>query len=109
MRLIVRFLVLLPCAVALAGCHSSAYLRKHAKAVSCVEHPAYLAAQSVAPLRTPDGLTPPNTKNAMKVSEVSGTARARTTQEGCLDKPPNFFAEQAKPTAAAARPVPQGD
>jgi hypothetical protein len=107
MHLIVRFVPLALCAVALGACHSSAYLQKHAKAKACVEHPAYLAAQNASALRTPEGLTPPSTKNAMKIGDVSGVATARTTKDGCLDKPPNFFAEQAKPSAAP-RTVPQG-
>ena len=109
MRLIVRIVPLAVCAVALGACHSSAYLRKHARAEQCIDHPAYLAAQSAPALRTPDGLASPNTKNALKIAEVTGTAAPRTTKEGCLDKPPNFFAEQAKPAAAGAkRPDPPG-
>ena len=103
MRLIVRIVPLAACAVALGACHSSAFLKRHAKAQQCVEHPVYLAAQSAPALRTPDGLVAPNTKNALKIADVTGTAAPRTTKEGCLDKPPNFFAEQAKPTAAGAK------
>ena len=111
MRLIVRIVSLVLCAVALAACHSSAYLRKHAKAQQCIDNPIYLAAQSAPALRTPDGLAPPNTKNALRIAEVNGTPVARTTKDGCLDKPPNFFGEQAKPAVAApavARPEPPG-
>ena len=109
MRLTIRIVLLVLCAVALGACHSSAYLQKHGKAEQCVEHPIYLAAKSTPPLRTPEGLAAPNTKNALKIAEVTGTAAPRTTKEGCLDKPPNFFAEQAKPAAAGAkRPDPPG-
>jgi len=103
MQLIVRILTLALCAVVLGGCHSSAYLRKHAKAEQCIEHPVYLAAQNAPALRTPDGLVAPNTKNSLKIAEVTGTAAPRTTKDGCLDKPPSFFAEQAKPAAAGAK------
>jgi uncharacterized lipoprotein len=103
MRLIDRVLPLAACALALGACHSSAYLRKHAKAEQCIEHPAYLAAQSAPALHTPDGLAAPNTKNALRIAEVTGTPAPRTTKEGCLDKPPNFFADQAKPSAGGAK------
>ena len=103
MRLIVRIVPLAACAVALGACHSSAYLKKHAKAEQCVEHPIYLAAQSAPALRTPDGLSAPNTKNALKIAEVTGTAAPRTTKDGCLDNPPSFFAEQAKPAAPGSK------
>jgi hypothetical protein len=100
MRLIVRVSMFAMCAVALGACHS---FGKHAKAEQCVDHPVYLAAQSAPALRTPDGLVAPNTKNSLKIAEVTGTAAARTTKDGCLDKPPSFFAEQAKPAAAGAK------
>jgi uncharacterized lipoprotein len=103
MRLIVRLVPLALCAVALGACHSSSYLRKHAKAEQCVDHAVYLAAQSAPALRTPAGLVAPNTKNALKIAEVTGTPAPRTTKEGCLDKPPSFFAEQAKPAAAGTK------
>ena len=109
MRLIVRIVPLALCAVVLAACHSPAFLHRHAKAEQCIEHPVYLAAQSAPVLRTPDGLAAPNTKNALKIAEVVGTAAPRTTKDGCLDRPPSFFAEQAKPAAAGAkRPEPPG-
>jgi uncharacterized lipoprotein len=103
MRLTIRIVLLALCAVALGACHSSGYLQKHGKAAQCVEHPIYLAAQSAPPLRTPEGLVAPNTKNALKIAEATGTATPRTTKDGCLDKPPSFFAEQAKPSAAGAK------
>ena len=69
----------------------------------------YLAAQTAPGLRTPEGLAAPNTKNALRIAEVTGTPVPRTTKDGCLDRPPNFFAEQAKPAPAGAkRPDPPG-
>jgi hypothetical protein len=109
MRLIARTVPIALCLVALAGCqHSPAFLRTHqATAAPCVDHPVYLAATTVASLRTPEGLVPPNTKNSLKIGEASAPAQARTTKQGCLDKPPTFFGEQAKPPVGPTeKPVP---
>ena len=108
MRLIVRTVLILLSLGAVAGCHSPAYLRKHAHVESCNDRAPYLTAQTAAPLRTPEGLAPPNTKNALKIGETAA-ARTRATSEGCLDKAPNFFANQAKtpvPVAPAAPATP---
>ncbi len=103
MRLIIRIVPFALCAIALGACHSTAYLRKHARAEQCVEHPIYLAAESTPALHTPEGLAAPNTKNGLKIADVAGTPVPRSTKDGCLDKPPSFFAEQVKPTAAGAK------
>ncbi len=100
MRLIVRLFLLTLCATLLGGCFS-----RSQRELPCTDHPGYLAAGAAAPLRTPQGLAAPNTKNALKIGEVSSPATARTTKDGCLDRPPKFFGEQAKP--ALAVPVPQ--
>ncbi len=109
MRLIARLIPLVLCAVALGACHSSAYLSKHGRVEKCLDQIGYLAAQSAPALHTPAGLVPPNTKNALKIAEVTGTATARTTKEGCLDRPPTFFVQQVKPAAAVVPAGPRAD
>lgn len=67
--------------------------------VDCTEPQPYESSQEVPPLRVPEGLTAPNTRNALQVPEV--TAPPRPKAEGrCLDVPPEFA--PAAPTAPAA-------
>jgi hypothetical protein len=107
MRLIVRIVLLAACAVALGACHGFGLFGRHGKAEPCVDHAAYLEAQNASTLHTPEGLAPPNTKNALKIADVPGAATHRTTKDGCLDRPPSFLGEQARPPAAgASRPSP---
>ena len=117
MRLITLALPIALCLVAVSGCHhSAAYLRTHSGSNSttgkpCVDRAAYLAANTAAPLKTPEGLVAPNTKNSLKIGDVaaSAPAQARTTSQGCLDKPPSFFGEKAKlPVTPGEKPVPVG-
>jgi len=109
MRLIVRVVPLALSLIAVAGCHSPAFLRKHHAAdKACVENDVYLKAASVPSLKTPEGLAPPNTKNSLKIPDASGQTAptVRTTKQGCLDKAPTFFGDKAKPAAVPAAPAP---
>jgi len=107
--------VLLLCALAatvtmLGGCKalSSVHLpRWHKQDPAkqlCEDHPAYIAAQSVPVLRVGDGLTPPNTRNAIKIPPGASDVHARTEKEGCLDRPPPFDSGTKAKPAPAAKP-----
>ncbi len=107
MRLIVRAVPLALCLVGLTGCHHLPFTHQGEKAEPCVDHPAYLAAGSAPALKTPEGMVAPNTKNSLKIGEASAPAQARTTKQGCLDRAPSFFGEQAKPpTTPGEKPPP---
>jgi uncharacterized lipoprotein len=54
---------------------------------------AYMAAQSVPPLRAPEGLTAPDRSSALNIPPLSEGAKAMPTGESrCLDRPPSYFA-----------------
>jgi uncharacterized lipoprotein len=58
----------------------------------------YQAAQSVAPLRAPDGLTAPDHSAALVIPPETTTKPAPLGKGKCLDRPPSYFAtSQQKP------------
>jgi hypothetical protein len=105
MRSLTSILCLIALAAVLAGCH-----RHGVRDQPCTAGPHYLNAQSVPPLRTVDGLAAPNTRNALKIPEVTAPLRAHSMREGCLDESPSFFPGRPKPgqkaTAPPATPTP---
>jgi len=92
MRLTVSILVLAATGL-LSGCHA---LRED----TCFDKQPYHGAQPGTPLHAVDGLAPPNNKNALKIPDNVAPAPNRTAAQGCLDKPPSFVVEKAKPAAA---------
>ncbi len=97
--------VMLATAVSLGACKSSGtnFLHWHKKrngAQLCEDYSPYLTARSVPVVRVGDGLTPPNTRNAVKVPDGATETHERTEKEGCLDRPPPFDSgTKAKPSA----------
>jgi uncharacterized lipoprotein len=91
MRLIVRV-----CAIAafagLGGCHLHLLADE-----ACLDRQPYDGAVSAPPLRAAEGLPPANTKNSLKIPEVTGTVKPRKEGESCLDRSPSFFADRPKP------------
>ena len=52
----------------------------------------YMAAQSVPPLRAPDGLTTPDHSGALVVPPAAPDAKPVPAGKGkCLDRPPSYF------------------
>ena len=102
--------VLLGTVVLLGGCKSlsSFHLPRWHKSDPakqlCEDNAAYLKAQSVPAVRVGEGLTPANTRNAIKIPEVAAEAHARTEQEGCLDRPPSFESGAKAKPAVSAKP-----
>ena len=64
---------------------------------SCEEAPGYAGARELPPLRVPEGMSAPDTRNALRIPEV--TAPARPADGRCIDAPPDFYPQQ--PTAPA--------
>lgn len=68
-------------ATLLAGCH---LLRPH-----CGGLEDYQAAEVVAPLRVPDGMQTPESKEALRIPPpVAGAPLA--SKDSCLEKPPRY-------------------
>jgi hypothetical protein len=74
--------------VALAGCH---FFHRHATANRCNDPQPYANAQSIAPLKTPVGLSAPDTRAALKIPDLNEPPPPpRTRADPCLDSPPSF-------------------
>jgi hypothetical protein len=72
--------------VALGGCH---FLHRHGN--TCNDPQRYVLAQSIAPLKTPVGLSAPDTRSALRIPDLNEPPPpARTRSDPCLDSPPNF-------------------
>ena len=71
-------------AALVAGCRS----------FSCDAPPSQGSGESVPPLEVPPGFDPPDTRNALKIPELSEPERPRTEAEGCLDEPPSYFPDR---------------
>jgi uncharacterized lipoprotein len=71
----------------LSGCHAWHHLTH-----SCAnDTDRYLQATSVAPLRVPLGIDPPDAKSAMQVPPLNEPALPpRGSRDPCLDEPPKF-------------------
>jgi hypothetical protein len=80
----------------LGGCH----LRHSARPDECLPVAPYDKAHSAAPLRAPDGLPAPNTKNALKMPDEVAPAKPHKPGTACLDTAPSFFSDKAKAPAA---------
>jgi uncharacterized lipoprotein len=94
MRIAVVFLTAALATSVLAGCKSGK--------VSCRQtNKDYVGAKEMPPLKAPPGLEAPDTRNALKVPELSTPERVRGRDEACLDMPPPFSTPGQKPTDAA--------
>ena len=49
---------------------------------------------SIPPLEIPAGFDPPDTRNALKIPELTEPERPRTELEGCLEEPPPYFPDR---------------
>lgn len=78
-----RIAILLPALLALTGCglFAPTYQR-------CDETPAYAAAREIPPLRVPEGLEAPNTRNALGIPEVN--VPEKPLDGRCIDVPPSY-------------------
>jgi uncharacterized lipoprotein len=86
---------LAPLLLALSACHAL-------RAKSCHGAQPYMGAKSVAPLKIPAGLDPPETGNALRIPALNEPAPpARRGKEPCLDEPPPFKVRQPAPPRQA--------
>ena len=85
----IRILTLLASLALMGGC---GVLRE-----SCNAPQRYETAQVVPPLKIPEGLTAPNTKNSLVIPDVAGERRKLTTKDTCRDAPPSFYSDKPAP------------
>jgi hypothetical protein len=78
---------------------------KSEKIVCKQDNKDYVGAKEMPPLKAPDGLDTPDTRNALKVPVLNTPERVRGRDEPCLDVPPAFSAQKAA-TPAAPAPAP---
>ena len=82
----------------LAGCHPIRALRNIGG--TCHDPKPYMNAKSQEPLRTPPGLDPADTANALKIPKLNEPAPPpRKGTDPCLDEPPAYATPKA--------PIPQ--
>jgi uncharacterized lipoprotein len=82
-------------ALALGGCK--------ALSENCNDPQVYQVAGSVAPLKVPEGLTAPSTKNALVIPAESRDYQPRKRGQACMDAPPQYFAEPLTPPAGKGK------
>ncbi len=59
---------------------------------SCAEAPAYAGARELPPLKVPEGVDAPDTRNTLKIPEVATAERPLDGR--CIDAPPPFLPQQ---------------
>ncbi len=90
------------CVVSLSGCGK--------RVVACKQdNKDYVGAKELPPLKSPDGLDPPDTRNALKIPPLDVPERLRGREEPCLDVPPPFVNPKGPAATSPAAPatVPQ--
>ena len=72
---------------ALSGC----FFHRHGKNNTCNDPQPYANARSIAPLKTPIGLSAPDTRSALRIPDLNEPVPPpRTRADPCLDTPPSF-------------------
>jgi len=82
------------CAILPLLCSCSFYNRvfhSGRKDAGCTEKPFALNTDVRPPLKVPDGMSAPDTRNSVKVPQLAAPALPRTTSEPCLSRPPSYF------------------
>ncbi|MFI4865632.1 MAG: hypothetical protein ACHQDB_00835 [Steroidobacterales bacterium] len=92
----------------LAGCtlYDRVFHRTPKNAASCHEKPFAGNAESRPPLKVPQGLSAPDTRNAVKIPELASADRERPKTEPCLALPPPFYAKAPPGGAKPVTPAP---
>src|SRR5690606_21258014 len=82
MNRMVLGLVLVAAATALPGCRVFK--------ASCEAPPAGEEIATIPPLKTPAGITPPDTSNALRIPDLAQAERIRPPSAPCLEDPPLY-------------------
>jgi hypothetical protein len=101
---------LLICAVSLpllSGCalYNRVFHHGGNDAATCHERPFAANTESRPTLTVPEGLSAPDTRNAVKIPTLNAPPRAQSKSEPCLALPPKFFAAAPTPAAKPAAPA----
>lgn len=65
----------------------------------CSKPGPYATAESIPPLLVPPGLEAPDTRRALRIPELKEPERPRAPGDACLDAPPSYKVERARPSA----------
>jgi hypothetical protein len=92
----------------LCGCTvwNRVFHRGNRNAESCTEKPFKGNTDSLPPLKVPEGLSAPDTRNAVKIPDLGPQAREVPKLQPCLALPPSFFAKTSTPTNRKGAPAP---
>ena len=103
-------------AISVAGCNGMRKLGNSAlpgqpfgqtqKIVCRQTNKDYVGAREMPPLKAPDGLEAPDTRNSLKVPALNAPERVRGRDEPCLDAPPPFSTNKTAPAAPVPAPPP---
>lgn len=89
----------------LGGCHAiPLHMPWHhqPRIASCFESQPYMSAESIPPLKIPNGLARPDTSRALVVPPLSGPAPPPPKPgQPCLDAPPSFKVPHPLPAPKA--------
>jgi len=97
MKALRSLLWLMPLMLTAAGCHPFRHLT-----YACHKQQPYMQANSIAPLKIPAGLDPPETTNALRLPSLNEPAPPpRTGRQPCLDEPPAFKVPKPAPAPQA--------
>jgi hypothetical protein len=75
----------------LQGCSWIPWIHTSAKAEKCREPALPAVVPSIAPLKAPEGLDAPDTRNAVKVPELATPDTPRSAKNKCLSVPPTYL------------------
>lgn len=88
----VRVAILLCLAAAgLQGCAWIPWIHTSAKAEKCREPALPAVVPSIPLLKAPEGLDPPDTRNAVKIPELTTPDSPRSAKNKCLSAPPTYL------------------
>jgi hypothetical protein len=103
---------LLSCALLLpllSGCalYNSVFHR-HRDPATCRERPFIGNTDSRPPLQVPEGMSAPDTRNAIKIPQLPAAPEDLSKTEPCLAQPPPFYSKPpaAKPGSPTQAPAP---
>jgi hypothetical protein len=78
---------------------------RHGAPVGCTETPFTGSDLDEPPLKVPEGLNAPDTRNAIKVPPLNTPDTPRPKSDPCLDQPPSFATAPAVPKGTAPPPA----
>jgi hypothetical protein len=78
-------------AAALQGCAWIPWVHRSNSVQKCREPALPPQVNSIPLLKAPEGLDPPDTRNAVKVPELTTPDRPRSPKDPCLSLPPSYL------------------